>query len=332
MLAEARVEPVLGEGAEVLERFPGREIEGTALRAAVPVHLRGRSTASAATRCWPADFVSADDGTGLVHTAIAFGEDDFRLGEQYGLNVVNPVRADGTYDERIGPYAGPLREGRRPRPDRRPRVARPDLPRRAVRARLPALLALRHAAALLREARAGTSARPRAATSCSPRTRRSTGTRSTSSTGASASGSRTTSTGRCRASATGARRCRCGAARRATSTASARSPSCASWPATTSRRTCTAPTSTTSCSPVPDCGKRDAPRARGDRRLVRLGRDAVRAVPLPVRERGAVRAALPRRLHLRGARPDARLVLLAAGGVDAAVRHERATATCCASG
>ncbi len=53
-----------------------------------------------------ADFVTANDGTGLVHTAIAFGEDDFRLGEQYGLNVINPVRLDGTYDERIGPYAG----------------------------------------------------------------------------------------------------------------------------------------------------------------------------------------------------------------------------------
>ena len=52
------------------------------------------------------DFVSAEDGTGIVHTAIAFGEDDFRLGEQYGLNVVNPVQLDGTYDERIGPYAG----------------------------------------------------------------------------------------------------------------------------------------------------------------------------------------------------------------------------------
>ncbi|MGZ6663069.1 MAG: isoleucine--tRNA ligase, partial [Solirubrobacteraceae bacterium] len=52
------------------------------------------------------DFVTASDGTGLVHTAIAFGEDDFRLGEQYGLDVVNPVRLDGTYDERIGPYAG----------------------------------------------------------------------------------------------------------------------------------------------------------------------------------------------------------------------------------
>ncbi|MDQ6745169.1 MAG: class I tRNA ligase family protein, partial [Actinomycetota bacterium] len=45
-------------------------------------------------------------GTGLVHTAIAFGEDDFRLGQQYGLEAVNPVRLDGTYDERIGPHAG----------------------------------------------------------------------------------------------------------------------------------------------------------------------------------------------------------------------------------
>ena len=54
----------------------------------------------------PGDFVSAEDGTGIVHTAIAFGEDDFRLGAEQGLNVVNPVRLDGTYDERIGPYAG----------------------------------------------------------------------------------------------------------------------------------------------------------------------------------------------------------------------------------
>ena len=41
-----------------------------------------------------------------MHTAIAFGEDDFRLGAEQGLAVVNPVRLDGTYDERIGPYAG----------------------------------------------------------------------------------------------------------------------------------------------------------------------------------------------------------------------------------
>ena len=54
----------------------------------------------------PGDFVTADDGTGIVHTAVAFGEDDYRLGQEQGLTVVNPVRLDGTYDERIGPYAG----------------------------------------------------------------------------------------------------------------------------------------------------------------------------------------------------------------------------------
>ena len=58
--------------------------------------------------------------------------------------------------------------------------------------------------------------------------------------------------------------------------------------------------------------RHDAAPARGDRRLVRLGRDALRAVALPVRERGGVPRALPGRLHLRGHRPDARLVLLAA--------------------
>ena len=61
------------------------------------------------------------------------------------------------------------------------------------------------------------------------------------------------------------------------------------------------------------------------------GCDAVRPAPRAVRERGAVRGALPGRLHLRGARPDARLVLLAAGGLDAAVRPVARTATCSAS-
>ena len=60
--------------------------------------------------------------------------------------------------------------------------------------------------------------------------------------------------------------------------------------------------------------RRDAAHAGGDRRLVRLRRDAVRAVALPVRERGGLSAEVPRRLHLRGGRPDARLVLHAARG------------------
>ena len=105
VLAEARVEAVLGEGATVLDRFPGQDIVGAAYTPPFPF-IPASAYGPRGHTVLPADFVTATDGTGLVHTAIAFGEDDFRLGEQFGLNVINPVRLDGTYDERIGPYTG----------------------------------------------------------------------------------------------------------------------------------------------------------------------------------------------------------------------------------
>jgi isoleucyl-tRNA synthetase len=106
VLAEALVERVLGaEDVEVLDRFPGAAFVGARYEA--PFGFLGPEVyGERGHTVLPGDFVTADDGTGLVHTAIAFGEDDFRLGAQQGLNVVNPVRLDGTYDERIGPYAG----------------------------------------------------------------------------------------------------------------------------------------------------------------------------------------------------------------------------------
>jgi isoleucyl-tRNA synthetase len=105
VLAEALVERVLGEGVQILERFPGAALDG--VRYQPPFGFLGAEEyGERGHTVLLGDFVTADDGTGLVHTAIAFGEDDFRLGARYGLNVVNPVRADGTYDERIGPYAG----------------------------------------------------------------------------------------------------------------------------------------------------------------------------------------------------------------------------------
>jgi isoleucyl-tRNA synthetase len=105
ILAEALVARVLGEDAEVLETFAGASLVGTAYDPPFP-YLPAEAYGPKGHTVLPADFVTAQDGTGLVHTAIAFGDDDFRLGEQEGLNVVNPVRLDGTYDERIGPYAG----------------------------------------------------------------------------------------------------------------------------------------------------------------------------------------------------------------------------------
>src|SRR3954451_9017338 len=105
VLAEALLERVLGDGAEVADRFTGADMVGAAYEP--PFGFIGSDAyGEKGHTVLPADFVSAEDGTGIVHTAIAFGEDDFRLGAEQGLDVVNPVRLDGTYDERIGPYAG----------------------------------------------------------------------------------------------------------------------------------------------------------------------------------------------------------------------------------
>ena len=105
ILAESRLAAVLGEDAEVLERVQGEQLVGARYEPPFPF-IPAAAYGPKGHTVLPADFVSAQDGTGLVHTAIAFGEDDFRLGEEQGLEVVNPVRLDGTYDERIGPYEG----------------------------------------------------------------------------------------------------------------------------------------------------------------------------------------------------------------------------------
>jgi isoleucyl-tRNA synthetase len=103
VLAAARVEAVLGEKAEILAHVPGEALVG--VRYEPPFGFitdygpLGHSAVSA-------DFVTTTDGTGIVHTAIAFGEDDFRLGEQYGITLQNPVLPDGTFDDRVTDFAG----------------------------------------------------------------------------------------------------------------------------------------------------------------------------------------------------------------------------------
>ena len=103
ILAESLVERVLGEEAEIEERMPGSELLGLRYEPPFPYITdygeRGHSVLAG-------DFVSTEDGTGVVHTGAAFGEDDFRLATENGLTIHNPVRPDGTFDERTGPFAG----------------------------------------------------------------------------------------------------------------------------------------------------------------------------------------------------------------------------------
>jgi len=103
ILAHDLVERVLGEGAEVIAHFPGSALAGVRYE---PPFTYVTDYGPRGHTVLEADFVTTEDGTGIVHTAIAFGEDDFRLGERYGITLQNPVRPDGTFDERVADFAG----------------------------------------------------------------------------------------------------------------------------------------------------------------------------------------------------------------------------------
>jgi isoleucyl-tRNA synthetase len=106
ILAAARVQHVLGEGASATDTFPGSQLAGR--RYAGPV-FPAADREPGGLPVIGAQFVTTDDGTGLVHLAPAFGQDDFdAVNAAAGARqeVYNPVGPDGTYDERVSGYAG----------------------------------------------------------------------------------------------------------------------------------------------------------------------------------------------------------------------------------
>ena len=111
VLAERLVGKVLGDGAEILgEAILGRDLVGGHYRGPV-FDLSDREPGG-----FPiieGDFVKVDDGTGLVHIAPAFGEDDFAAGAAAKIfdptihgTLYNPVRRDGTFDDRVAGFEG----------------------------------------------------------------------------------------------------------------------------------------------------------------------------------------------------------------------------------
>ena len=91
---------LVGE-ATVVREFPGEDLVG--LRYEPPYRL---TDAAAAHRVYPAEFVNMEDGTGLVHIASAFGEDDYRLGQEVGLPFVQPVDLQGAFTDAFPLCAG----------------------------------------------------------------------------------------------------------------------------------------------------------------------------------------------------------------------------------
>ena len=102
ILAESLLEKVLGEDVKVLEKYKGSDLVGMEYEQLMPfVKVEGNAFKVIAD-----EYVSASDGTGIVHNAPAFGEDDNRVCRENGIAFVNPVGPDGCYTE--GPWAGRL--------------------------------------------------------------------------------------------------------------------------------------------------------------------------------------------------------------------------------
>lgn len=108
VLAKALLAEVFGENPpQVVAEFPGSDLSGSYERPFTYIEAEP----TPAYTVVHADFVTMDEGTGLVHLAPAFGEIDREVGREYGLPAPNPVNAEGRFDGRVGEHAGvPVRD------------------------------------------------------------------------------------------------------------------------------------------------------------------------------------------------------------------------------
>jgi isoleucyl-tRNA synthetase len=105
VLAEARLGAYakeLGEEPELLGNYAGADLLGTRYLPPFPYFM---DTANA-FQVLPGDFVTTEDGTGIVHMAPAYGEDDMATTDKVGIVPVTPVDSKGRFDAEVPDYRG----------------------------------------------------------------------------------------------------------------------------------------------------------------------------------------------------------------------------------
>ncbi len=105
ILAEAMAEEVLGEGAEIVRLYQAEELAGRRYQRPLDLVPVPEDTGNS----WSIvleDFVSAEEGTGIVHMAPAFGSDDYTAGQRHGLSMLRPVDDAGCFLQDIPVVGG----------------------------------------------------------------------------------------------------------------------------------------------------------------------------------------------------------------------------------
>ncbi|HOZ36424.1 MAG TPA: isoleucine--tRNA ligase [bacterium] len=112
ILAKDLIAKVLGENwpesfTLVQDKISGKDLVGLEYEPLFPgVVTEQHTNYQNAFKVYAADFVSTEDGTGVVHTAVMYGADDYELGEKIGLPKVHSVNLDGTFNELVPQWQG----------------------------------------------------------------------------------------------------------------------------------------------------------------------------------------------------------------------------------
>lgn len=107
ILAKACLGVIRGE-YKVVDEFRGAKLVGTKYEPLYP-YLREEKEFGPQAKAWfvdTADFVTTEDGTGVVHTSVMYGEDDYEFGLQHGIPQKHTVQPDGTFAPFVKPFAG----------------------------------------------------------------------------------------------------------------------------------------------------------------------------------------------------------------------------------
>ncbi|MGE0683073.1 MAG: isoleucine--tRNA ligase [Candidatus Binatia bacterium] len=106
ILAEARLKVYFPkpETYTIEARYKGKDLVGRRFLPLFPYFAERKS--NGAFRVIPADYVTTEDGAGIVHIAPAFGEDDFLACQKAGIDMVNPVDDEGRFTQPVSDFVG----------------------------------------------------------------------------------------------------------------------------------------------------------------------------------------------------------------------------------
>ncbi len=102
ILAKDRLREVIGEAGEIVAEFKGQELAGLTYQPLFSLANLFKDKKS--HYLVEADFVNTEDGSGVVHTAVMYGEDDYNLGQAIDLPKVHTVDQAGKFVEELRDY------------------------------------------------------------------------------------------------------------------------------------------------------------------------------------------------------------------------------------